>query len=126
MKFKCSPYAEWYKWYAWYPVRVQGNKIVWLEYVERWFSSTAYTPLQHRELREDIGTTIYDESDRVIDELSAPLNVGDLFCFGCEHVSKDLMITLEQLGVTSSKEKDLRNVCKAIIDTVAFHIKKDL
>jgi hypothetical protein len=50
MKFKCTPYAEWYKWYAWYPVRVQGNKIIWLEYVERWFSKTANVPLQHREI----------------------------------------------------------------------------
>jgi len=57
MKFKCFPKAEWTKWFAWHPVWVQENKIVWLEWVYKWYSPTANVPRQYKENKPDENIT---------------------------------------------------------------------
>ena len=64
MKIKLTPQRVWHTWFAWYPVRIQGDKLVWLENVQRWHAKTAACPLQYRELRYECGSTTYDEGDR--------------------------------------------------------------
>ena len=49
---------------------------------------------------------------------------GDYFSLGCAVLSEDLQKALHKEGVDCG-DNDIRNVCKAIIDTVVFHIKKD-
>ena len=61
MKLKLTPQCVWHKWFAWHPVRIQGDELVWLEYVQRWHSSTAQCPWQYKEFRENSGVTTYEE-----------------------------------------------------------------
>lgn len=70
--------------------------------------------------------TVLSESE-LTEKLDADAyySTGDLFTSGCQAVNDDLMNLLcNELRVTSAKESDMRNVCKAILDTVAFHIKR--
>ena len=53
MKFKCFPRSTWTKWFAWHPVWVQENKIVWLEYVYKWYLPTANCPKQYKANKPD-------------------------------------------------------------------------
>lgn len=34
-RIKRDKYKEWHDWFAWYPVRIDENRLVWLEIVKR-------------------------------------------------------------------------------------------
>lgn len=48
MIFNCVEQGRWHSWFAWYPVRVQGDKIVWLETIKRFHNRTATFPWKYR------------------------------------------------------------------------------